>query len=442
MNRKQLILITLITILSLYSCKKELTDLGSDLIPAGQKLEFAVDTLNSIQLSTISNPFVSMETYINNDSKTSTMLIGSYNDSEFGNITSDFISEIYPAYLVADTFKNITAIDSVVLTLTNTNLKKLKYQTYIGDTNLVMNFNFGYLSNILKPNVQYTADEYNSLKGDFIQASSFRMKDTLNIKMDNAFGEKLVGYTDKNYTVFEDVDKYRNYIKGLYIEAEKLSNKGCIGKYSMPYCKVSVYCKEGAKISSKIFFLSSPRNKNIIHRDYSTTAFADHIDKEDVNGDFAYTSSLRGPVIKFSKDSLLSWKERILKNTTPNGSSTNLNIAINKVEILIPVPTKDISNIQDSLRGLSPILYSVKQDTLYNYITRATYDSVKKIYVFDITSFIHNYVREKNVPENLIISTDFLDSNRSESLFELKKSMVYNNTNDIKPMILISYTKL
>lgn len=454
MNKRQLTLITLITILSLYSCKKELSDLGSDLIPSSQKFVFSTDTLKSIELNTVSNPYCSFATYIASEVKTKTMLLGSYTDSRFGNITSDYACDILPSFYKQDSFKNISSIESVILTLDSRPLKTYTTSTYIGDTTNILDFNLRYLKTAMKEAVNYTITEVNDasigLKGDIIQSISTKLKDTVSITLDNLLGRKLVGLDQEDKTIFDSEASYREYVKGIYIETLNKISDNCLSKYSLANSYITVKCKEDEKVKSRVFYLFSSLSKNIITRDFSTADFVSHIDEPLKNDTVAYTSTLNGPMIEISKDTLENWKKRMLAGGSldETTSSSNLDIAINRAEMLIYAAPKELTNIESLSRVKNLKLVAVVEDTskvnktANFYISQASFNADKGAYLFDITSFVHKYLRDQINPQKLIISTDLFDPNESVELFNDKRTILYNNKSSKSPVILISYTKL
>jgi len=208
----------MLILIALTGCEDQ-SSIGIEVLPAGD----LISVRNTIQ-NTFS--FTHSEDSIRTDESAHSML-GSFNDSLFGNTTIGFASQ-FRLYDFPDFGKNPKA-DSIKL--------YLYYRIIYGDTLRKQKFNVYELDSPLDIDSKYTQDiDLKSMTtGDIIGEYYYKpkvkidstTKDTfyqlINIPIDISLAEKLIN-ADTTEMVNNDV--FLEFFIGLYIETEKQTGKG------------------------------------------------------------------------------------------------------------------------------------------------------------------------------------------------------------------------
>lgn len=195
---------------------------GSDYLAVNNKV-ILIDTV-TVEMSTIN--FDSLIT--SNQSK---ILVGNYDDPLFGKVKSNsyfqLASDSYSLISTTDTESANYVFDSISMIL--------KYDNYYyGDTTKVQTFNIHQLLQKVKPN---TDDDffYNnsalSYSSESLGTISYKPrpveKDSINIKMDAAFGQALFQrFKQRDIT---DFDNFTEYLKGLVLVPSTGNSSSIIG---------------------------------------------------------------------------------------------------------------------------------------------------------------------------------------------------------------------
>jgi hypothetical protein len=213
---------------TLFSCGTD-TDagefvVGSDYLALNNKVVL-VDTV-TVDMSTIN--FDSLVT-----SSQSRILVGSYDDPIFGKVKSNSYFQLQPnTYTLNTTSGSDTetvnyVFDSIVMTL--------KYDNYYyGDTTKVQTFDIHRLAQKVKPNVDDKSFYNNSTlsySDESIGSISYKPrpieKDSITIKMDDAFGSALFQKMKKREVT--DFDSFIEYFNGLVIVPSTSNSSSVIG---------------------------------------------------------------------------------------------------------------------------------------------------------------------------------------------------------------------
>ncbi|MBZ4041818.1 DUF4270 family protein [Flavobacterium hibisci] len=195
---------------------------GSDYLSVNNKV-ILIDTV-TVEMSTIN--FDSLIT-----SNKSRILIGNYDDPLFGKVKSSsyfqLASDSYSLISTSDTESANYVFDSISMIL--------KYDNYYyGDTTKVQTFNIHRLIQKVKPNTDDDSFYNNSAlnySSESLGTISYKPrpieKDSINVKMDAAFGEALFLKLKKREIT--DFDSFAEYLKGLVIIPQTANSSSIIG---------------------------------------------------------------------------------------------------------------------------------------------------------------------------------------------------------------------
>ncbi len=323
-------------IITLWSCTNDVSDIGKDLLLPDDLVQVRKYTEKNI------NAYTMMDGNQRTDEPTYNLL-GTYNDPTFGKVTTDFACQFrlssYPDSLKAVS-KN-PQIDSLVLVLL--------YKELYGDTLTPQHLKVYELASNLDINQKYyqDVDLKNMAKGELVGEKYYRPrfkldslstdygstkadpKDTtvqeIRIKLNQTLLNKLMSADSLTWS---DNDKFIKYFKGLYIEAGDLNQGGGLMKVNAVASgsNMAIHFHTN-KTDSLVYIYSINENSARVSRfahDYSKTAFADHLNKTEVQDSLIYLQTTGGLRTKIFIPNLDNWAD-----------STNL--AINKAELIFKV---------------------------------------------------------------------------------------------------------
>ncbi|WP_237732308.1 DUF4270 family protein [Flavobacterium sp. UGB4466] len=207
---------------------------GSDYLAVGNKV-ILIDTM-TVEMSTIN--FDSLIT-----SGKNRILIGNYEDPIYGKVKSNSYFQLASdSYSLkndgSDTESTNYVFDSISMIL-----KYDKY--YYGDTTRVQTFNIHRLNQKVKPNIN-DKNFYNnsvlSYSDESLGTISYKPrpvgKDSISLKMDNAFGVALFQKLKKREIT--DFDSFSEYLKGLVL-VPSVSNSANVIGFHVASSKVRLY---------------------------------------------------------------------------------------------------------------------------------------------------------------------------------------------------------
>ena len=195
---------------------------GSDYLAVNNKV-ILIDTL-TVEMSTIN--FDSLVT-----SNKSRILVGNYDDPLFGKVKSNsyfqLASDSYSLISTTDTEAANYVFDSISMIL--------KYDNYYyGDTTKVQTFDIHRLTQKVKPNTDDDSFYNNSVlsySSESLGTISYKPrpleKDSINIKMDAAFGEAL--FQKLKTREITDFTSFSEYLKGLVLVPTTTNSSSVIG---------------------------------------------------------------------------------------------------------------------------------------------------------------------------------------------------------------------
>jgi len=434
--RVHFITVILVILIALTGCEDQ-SSIGIEVLPAGD----LISVRNTIQ-NTFS--FTHSEDSIRTDESAHSML-GSFNDSLFGNTTIGFASQ-FRLYDFPDFGKNPKA-DSIKL--------YLYYRIIYGDTVSKQKFNVYELDSPLDIDSKYTQDiDLKSMTtGDIIGEYYYKpkvkidstTKDTfyqlINIPIDISLAEKLIN-ADTTEMVNNDV--FLEFFKGLYIETEKQTGKGgailsletvqqgsfngsaLVLFYSNDSIKSSAN-KDTSLIMPYIISTYSARVNKIEH-DYSKAPFYDHLNTVTVQDSQIYVQSTGGLKSRIFIDKLSSWAD-------------SANTAINKAELIFQIDTtaSQVRKFQPPLQMLFTVVDSTGKEFL------------PKDYVFSPTFYggglLKDYTYHFNITQHLQEIIDGKAGNYGFYLTPARKNdqanrvILKGSTSKTSIKLIITYSK-
>jgi len=207
---------------------------GSDYLAVNNKV-ILIDTL-TVDMSTIN--FDSLVT-----SNQSRILIGNYEDPIYGKIKSNSYFQLASASYALNNSGSDTEVTNFVFDSISMILKYDNY--YYGDTTKVQSFDIHRLTQRVKPNTDDN-NFYNnstlSYSDESLGTISYKPrpveKDSINIKMSDAFGAALFQKLKKREIT--DFDSFNEYLKGLVLVPSTSNSSSVIG-FHVATSKVRLY---------------------------------------------------------------------------------------------------------------------------------------------------------------------------------------------------------
>lgn len=438
MNLKILLPTTMIILLlSLFACKKELTDLGSDLVTDGEKIVFNVDTVSGfdMRMKTGKSVLYKQNNHTNNYAA---LLVGQSNDTHFGSVRSEFIAEVIALY-ADDLHGKIEKVDSVVVKVYRNDDQISKPKEPKGKE---MNLNLYTLTDTIgselytDPIFFYSKDKAEKLISTSILQSTVPVKDNGDTvtfaNLDKKIAEKML--INDDIEVLKDSKKYRVNFPGFRLSTENNdSSNDFFSRYTD--LKTVIYYYEKGKtepkdrkkieISSHLF-----RSGMLMLRDYSTSVFEDILDK-DKSSEEVYLGNLGAPYLEMAISSIQDWAD-----------NKDSDIAINKAEIRFNI--KELSSIQKDVYPKNAWITGFDDQNKKIFTVLGKLDgeeNIKYFYTFNITDILKKVYDKKYKISKINLSADSMEPNTCTNFFELRKVCLYSKKENLGPQLIISYTK-
>ena len=400
-----------------WGCKSDINDLGKDLLFPGDLVNVRNHSEKNIMAYTFTDGNQRTDEAVFN-------LLGTFNDPLFGKTTADFACQFrlsgYP-----DSLKKISIkpqIDSLVLSLVyrevygdiltpqhikvyelgsdldidqkyyqNTDLKSMSKAELVGEKNYTPKFKLDSLTST-----------YGSTKAI--------PKDTtiqeIRIKLNQHLLDKLLAADSLTWS---DNDKFIKYFKGLYIEADDLTQGGSILKVNTLGNGSRIAIHYHTNTTDSLIYIyninSSSARVNRFAHDYSKTAFAAHIDKTDVQDSLIYLQTTGGLRSKIFIPNLGTW-------------SDSTNIAINRAELIFQIDST-ITDLTKFRPSEQLVLTAIDKDgkeyfpsdlAFSSLYYGGTYNSADKTYRFNIAKHLQEVIEKKKDNYGFYLSTAFRSS--------------------------------
>jgi len=415
--KPQLLGTLLLIFLGFISCKKENSDIGTNLQNQDQL------TLHYSDTTGIRSTIVKDDSVTTNGR--SKVLLGSYVDDIFGLSQASFATQFRLSSNNVD-FGTNPVVDSVVL--------YLDYIGFYGDTTTPQEIKVFKMSQDIFSDSSYYSNEDMSVMADLSSplaqtTTSFspNSSSSLHIKLDNNFGTNLIA--DSGY--YANNDTFLTQYKGLYITSTVVPTNGAIIYFDpvSENTKMTIYYHNNANDSLSFDFLINENCAyfNLFSHDYTGTTFENDINQDTATSDI-YIQSMGGVKAKIDLDKLLTWKD-------------SGNIAINKAEIILTIndtnndmqvfapPERLLLEIVDDNDGFDgPIDYYMDNSYFNGY-----YDETTSSYTFNISNHVQKIITGEETNTSLYI---FPESNKVSA----ERTVISNNGNN-RIKLNITYTK-
>jgi len=400
-----------------WGCKSDINDLGKDLLFPGDLVNVRNHSEKNIMAYTFTDGNQRTDEAVFN-------LLGTFNDPLFGKTTADFACQFrlsgYP-----DSLKKISIkpqIDSLVLSLV--------YREVYGDTITPQHFKVYELGSDLDIDQKYyqNTDLKSMSKAELVGEKNYTPKfkldsltstygstkaipkDTtiqeIRIKLNQHLLDKLLAADSLTWS---DNDKFIKYFKGLYIEADDLTQGGSILKVNTLGNGSRIAIHYHTNTTDSLIYIyninSSSARVNRFAHDYSKTAFAAHLDKTDVQDSLIYLQTTGGLRSKIFIPNLGTW-------------SDSTNIAINRAELIFQIDST-ITDLTKFRPSEQLVLTAIDKDgkeyfpsdlAFSSLYYGGTYNSADKTYRFNIAKHLQEVIEKKKDNYGFYLSTAFRSS--------------------------------
>ncbi len=269
----------LLAIMAFASCTNDPDEIGIGVQPDNERLNmFATDT---VTVAVHSNFVDSVKT-----DETSRSLLGSYVDPVFGRTTASIYTQLRLSTTSVD-FGDNPQLDSIVLSLEYTSIPLAdgSKMTAYGDTSTPQTFRVYEIDEPLNLDSSYYSNRAMALKQPeigiktiaihptdslYIGVDSVRVMAQLRIPLTEAFGYHILTAPQEN---LGSMDKFLDFIKGIYVTADPVSSGGAIGFFDLlkTNSKVTVFYSNNEDDSLAYNFQITSESARYIHysHDYS-----------------------------------------------------------------------------------------------------------------------------------------------------------------------------
>ncbi len=407
----------LLFFLGFFSCKKENSNIGTNLQNQDQLTLHFTDT-------TVIRSTITKDDSVTTDER-SKVLLGSYIDDIFGLTQASFVTQFRLSSYDVDFGAN-PVVDSLVL--------YIDYVGFYGDTTTPQEIKvFSLAQDIFRDSSYYSNEDMTflaNLSSPLAQTTtSFNPNNTgsLGIQLDNNFGTSLIA--DSGY--YANNDTFLTQYKGLYITSTTVTANGAIIYFDpvSENSKMTLYYHNNSNDSLSFDFLINENCAyfNLFDHNYTGTSFENDINQDTATDDI-YIQAMGGVKAKIDLSELLSWKD-------------SGNIAINKAELILKIndvngdmqlfapPERLLLEIVDDNDGFDGPIDYFMDNTYFN----GYYDESTNSYLFNIAQHIQKIISGEETNTSLYI---FPENNKVSA----ERTVLSNNgSNRIK--LNITYTK-
>lgn len=397
-------------VITLWSCSNDPGKTGLGLLPSDDLVVVGAVTDTNIQSYTASDEIQRTDESSNN-------LLGAFNDPVFGKTIADFACQYRLSGFPE--FTKIEQIDSLVLVL--------GYKEIYGDTVTAQHLKIYELaSDIPFDDKFYQNVDLKSLsKGEILAEKSyipkFRLdsltnnygstnkipKDTvtqeISFKLNSTIINKLLAADSITNT---SNDRFLDYFKGLYIEANDLNEGGTLMKI-MGSGMVMYYHKDNDTTKYSFTYKNNTNASRVssFKHDYSKANFIAHLDKEEVQDTLIYVQTMGGIRSKIYIPDLGIWSKLIPEY---ENNPDTVHLTINKAELIIKLDTT-FSQPRDFRPAEQLVLaaidsvgktYLPSDHTFSSAYYGGTYNIIDRTYRFNIAQHIQDVINKKDGKQN------------------------------------------
>jgi hypothetical protein len=301
----------------LTSCDISNSELGTDILPAGDNVNVYHDTIFEIDAYTLTGkPVVSSEdTY----SATRVMLLGSQEDTIMGFSEGSVVTQFNTSfsYKVADNLE----IDSLFLAI-------YAYD-FVGDTDEDMNLSvYEYTERLYLDTAHKYYSDY-EVEGKYdpvpLVQQTITPEDGTTYELlieDQDFIDKFLAI-QSDTTIFYNDSIFKDYFNGFYITAEPVSSKGTIARIQLASSQTRLtmrYANDSTDVDSTAerdfayahFTIDQYLSQkiNLFKHDYSGTKLSEILDDEYASSPYCYVQGMAGVNTRFSFADLQEWMDQ------------------------------------------------------------------------------------------------------------------------------------
>jgi len=388
------LLISFLLILAMFSCKKDPYEIGYDLLPPS-------DTLNVLTTDTCTvEAFSERQDSVRTD-KISSLIMGSMIDPVFGKSTVGFYSQVRLSSEEIDFGKN-PVLDSVVL--------MLFYKGYYGDTLTRQNVKVYEISDNFSYDSIHFSNQHLAVYPTVLADQDFvpNFFDSVTVYKEKLAPHLRINLTKQTSYLGQKIlaapaaalasnAAFIKFIKGLYVTASPVSNKGAILNFSIAngLSKMVVYFHDGDDPAHDSLNYDISLNEScarFVHVDHNGYVDASQdLKRQILNHDTAlginklYLQGMGGVKIKlkfpymktFAKGKVVALNDAVLmlQNTDPDTTFA---------------PPSTLTMVRQDSIGRIGYLVDENEGSAY---FGGTYDETKRSYFFRITQHLQNVLQ-------------------------------------------------
>ncbi len=400
--------------LVVFSCKKEVSQIGLDVVGGNPLNVLSMDTATIRAYSVIRD---SVRT-----DKISPNLLGYVVDPVFGTTKASLFTQ-FGLSTATFSFGEQPVLDSVVLSLNykmtsvyGDSLAPLSFKVY--EINEVLNYDSAYYSNQMVDYLPQVLGEITVLPkpNDSVLIDTNSVAPYLSLRLSDDFGRKLMSYQD---TIYDDNTDFLKSFKGLYFEPEYTGGKGNITFMDLSgiRSKITIYYQNATddSLSYNLYKGTGASSfQNFDHLDYvgaDPDFYRQVVEKDTTLGtEKVYLQSLGGVDTYLSFPSLFKLAHAE-------------NYAINEAKLVIT----NVDPLSVFSAPLKLVLFQKKYSTtdsadIYYYLEDmgggdayygGNYNSASHQYEFRITHFLQKYIAGKFESDKILMQ--IMNANYSAS---------------------------
>ncbi len=400
-NRLQIIALAMILALFTGSCENDPDKIGIEIQPDADKLNvFSTDTL------TVTAHSVYVDS-VRTDETSSTM-IGSYYDPIFGITTSSLYLELRLSTAEID-LGDSPVLDSMVMVLEYASMISSGDEEMVayGDTTTMQTFRIFEIDESFYSDSIYFSNNTLSTKAaeigeltfqpqptDSITIDTTKYKAQLHIKMEDSFVQKFRDASDDD---FSSLEKFLEFLKGIYIVPDEISMGGAIMFYNMSsiFSRMTLYYSNADEDSLKYYFPVSSGSARFMNFNHNYTLASPEFQNQ-LNGDTTLGEQ------KFFLQSMAG-VAAIVEIPYLKTLTLESNIALNEAKLIVINNNKE----DEFLPPSELILFNIDDNGTYTLLVDqlegaeyfgGTYDNSNGQYFFRITQHLQKVLSGDTIP--------------------------------------------
>lgn len=413
--------IFIFSLLFLVSCKKEISNVGVDALGVNDVILGGIDTFS------VSTSMYKQDTITT--SNPSYLLLGSYVDPIFGNVSAGFCSQLILSTSNPN-FGNLSdiTVDSCVLGINYVDyygqLSPQTFEVYElsqsldSSTTYYSNSTTNFLpTNLLEtPGITVTPRSKNQY---FVTSTGDTIRNSIRVRLSKQLATNWISDAINNPAYFNSVYSFKKYFKGLKVKVNNVgqsANEGAVFTIGESPVITVYYTQLG--IQKKFTFLMSQSaiKYNQINVNNAGTEIEKVLLGQNLDQKYTYAQA-NASRAKFSFPYLTS----LPKNTIIHAAKLVLPIDYKSNDIYLPSNTINVS-IPNSLT-----------DNYLRGLGTAVLDTVSKSYIIDIREHIQSVVIGKRLNLPIIVSPQYFSNSAERIIF-------HGSKNDVKPKLYLKFS--